>query len=378
MTTTVSDNYSFSFTKDNFLTLSSSGGGDYKFNPVDYVIPTQYVLPGMPDNLTNLIAEIPAPYLIITYDVLGSGNLGGHDCYRTYTLYTDVSFYNGTQIKGTEITASDNNPNVGGHINTGWISIPYSGNSAIYEIVFWQACSGDCGCIPRYIWGSISMSLRINVTILAVKYCTLSGTENIHSDFCYQYISNYMVANASTSSSSMQAIDTYLTDYCTTKYPTQGLSLFNDPNSVDPKDYNICACNMNQNDYLTFLESLKSQFPNLSIGSLRANCLLPACDLSTFKPQTLGGCPVPQCLNIVNINKSNIAGPVSVNQNADCTSIGINNTPGSPSTNYMPPPSPQSAKTVSNNAKIIIIVITVIVVVIIAIILIVVVFHKKK
>lgn len=381
MATTVSDSYSFSFVIDNFLTLSSSGGGDYKFTASDYNLPSHNVqmIPGMPDNLFTLIAEIPSPYLIITYDVSGSGNLGGHECYMTYTLYTDVSFYDGTQIKGTEITASDYAPNNGGQINTGWINIPYTGSSAMYNIVFWQACNGSgCGTCPSYIWGSIKMSLRVNVTIRAVEYCTLTGTENIHGDFCYNYISNYMVSNANSSSLYMQSIAKYLNEYCTTKYPTQGLSLFNDPNTVDAKDYNLCACNMNESDYLTFLESLKSQFPNLSIGSLRANCLLPACDISTFKPQSLGGCPVPQCLNIVNINKSDIAGPVTVNQNADCTSIGITNSPGAPSTDYIPPSPPQSTKSVSNTSKIIIIVVTVIVVVIIAIILIVVVFHKKK
>jgi len=379
MANKIPETYTFSFVIDNFLTLYTGGGGSYIFGANDYNIPSTYVLPGMPDNLTNLIALVPSQYLSLTFAFSGTGNLGGFDCDRQYTLYANVSFYNGERVENTLITQSSPNSNRGGYIDTGFITIPHTGSSALYQVTFYAACSGSgCGCVPAYIWGDIKMSMKVTVSIAMINYCTETGTENIYGDFCYNYIASYMVQNQKSSSPSMQGIATYLNEYCTTKYVNKGLSLFNSPNDIDNKDYNICACNMDKGDYMTFLQSVENQI-HVSLGSIAGQCLLPACKESSFQPGYLDGCPVPQCLNIVNINESNIAGPVSINESADCTQYDISNTIGAPpvSESYIPPaPAPQ--KTIESNAKIIVIVVVVVIVVIVIVIILVLVLHKKK
>jgi hypothetical protein len=181
-----------------------------------------------------------------------------------------------------------------------------------------------------------------------------------------------------------QQLSDALATYCQQKYPGKTLSIFNDPSSMDPKDYNLCACNMNDVYYTSFLESLDRMFPGLkaSLGSIRAQCLLPACSISSFKKTGLDNCPVPQCLEIANIDDSNIAGNVTVNQNANCKQYGITPQPPSPpgpSPGPMPPgPIPPGPAVSPWDKYKILIIISIVAVILIIIIIILLITQKKK
>lgn len=120
------------------------------------------------------------------------------------------------------------------------------------------------------------------------------------------FVSDYITKNGAN-----QETTTYMQQYCTQKYPTGGLSIFGELINTDPKDY--------QQFELTF----KNQFPSLNLGSIRPNCLLPACINSPFKNNELDNCPIPQRLEIVNIDNSDITGKVIINQNVNCSKYGI-------------------------------------------------------
>ena len=327
---------SFSITKNNFFNVATNGSGDYKFTGADFPLPNNIGTTGTLADLINMVGN----NITVSYDVHAVGNVSGHLCRCTYTLSVNASMYDGTRVQNIELANTPHESNDGRHIDTGWIGLGYSGPSLIYELASSQSKSGDgCGCAFESYggWKDIIISIRANVIVYAVQYCTASGQQNIHNDFCYHFMSDYITKNGST-----QEIDTYMKNYCSTKYPTQGLDIFNDPNNFDAKDYNICACNMNQSYYNTFLQSVESRFQNLDIGNLRANCLLPACVLSNFKSSNLDKClAVPPCLEIVEINNSSIVGPVTVNQNAQCQQMFIpGSKPGPPGPS--PGPSPAS------------------------------------
>jgi hypothetical protein len=162
-------------------------------------------------------------------------------------------------------------------------------------------------------------------------------------------------------------------DYCNRKYPNKGLSIFNQPVQIDKKDYEICACNMPEQDYDQFLTSLKKQFPKLDFGNIKPNCLLPACNISSFKPSNLDNCPVPQCLSIINVTDNNIAGPAVINSSVNCSKYGITGSGPVP-----PTPEPVAEESFLQKYKIYIIGILVIVLIIILIIVIIFIVKRKK
>lgn len=175
--------YSFSFQLNNFLTLNNDGSGSHIFPESSFNIPSHYVKPGMPNNLSGLVSTIPANYLFFNYHVSASGFVGGHQCFETYTLYNDLSLYNGGIIKKTPVVSTSPNPNNGGNINSGWVEIPYTGNSLPYQILFYQGCSGSGCIVPGCTtngWDNISISLQISVTILSNEFCA----QNPHLIFC--------------------------------------------------------------------------------------------------------------------------------------------------------------------------------------------------
>jgi hypothetical protein len=241
----------------------------------------------------------------------------------------------GTTTPSTAVVATSFDPGSGGPVNTDWVQFNYTGSSIITKISTDQICNesggGGCGCTfeKKGGWSGVTISLLVDVNINMVSYCTTPNQLNMHNDICYNFMSDYIVNNGAT-----QAITDYLSFYCATKYPNATLDLFN--TQFDQKDYNICACNLAQSNYDQFEQSIKSQFPSLDLGSIRPQCIFPPCVNSTFKGIELDNCPLPLCLQIVDIGQNNSAGNVTVNQNANCSQFGITNgsTPSQSSSKY--------------------------------------------
>ncbi|AUL77469.3 mg777 protein [Tupanvirus deep ocean] len=329
---------SFSIYKNNILNCDSHGNASASFGASDLPIPTG-VISGAPSNLHDLVSQVGANAVTMSYYAQANGKVSSHDCWATYTLYVQGRLSDGTSTSKIGITRTSNDPGKGGSVSTNWQALTTNTNAVITYLGSQEDCNGSgCGCKfeSKGGWDGVSISLRIDVTVDLMTYCTKG--QNIYQDMCYNYISDYITGVGPT-----QQISDYMATYCNTKYPSGTLSMFNDPTKMDSKDYQICACNMPDQDYQQFYQSIEGQFPNLDLGSIPANCLLPACVTSPFKSNKLNGCPIPQCLEIVNIDNSNIAGPVTVNQGANCTKYGIQpSPPGTPAAPGTLPPAPYS------------------------------------
>ncbi|MEM3062277.1 MAG: hypothetical protein QW303_01835 [Nitrososphaerota archaeon] len=312
--------YNFTIYKSNIL-LPDAHGNSF-INLSNYLFPTPPDL-RLPYNYLHYLHSLVKPsHIMLAYYVKATGEVAKHNCVATYTLYANAKLDDGTSINKIGIVQTSSNPDSGGPVNTDWVDLGYRGSGLIIELSTNEDCSGSgcfCGFEKSYGgWSKINISLRIDVSVDLLNYCTTPGTQNIYKDMCYDFISNYIVKNGAT-----QQINDYLEQYCTRKYPNGDLSIFDTKGTMDKKDYNICACNMSQNNYDQFEKSLKEHFPSLSLGSIRPQCLLPACIVSTFKNSKLDNCPVPQCFNLVDIDRSNIIGNVVINQSQDCSSYGI-------------------------------------------------------
>lgn len=170
-------------------------------------------------------------------------------------------------------------------------------------------------------WSGVNVSLRVHVEVNLSNYCTTMGKNYITGDICYNYMSGYLPSLTSQSPYKIsEATSNYLTNYCARQFPNGTLDLFNPNSNIDPKDYNICACNMGPQTYNEFKTSLTGEYPSLSIGTINPNCLFTPCLQSDFKPDQ---CPVPQCFNAVVMSGNDISGSVDINQSANCTSLGI-------------------------------------------------------
>ena len=316
---------------------------------------------------------VASTHISANYYVSASGSVTGHDCDATYTLYASGTVSSPTCTSNTNkinLHSTGRGIGGGGPVNSGWVLLLKNSVALINSLQTHEECTGSgCGCkFEKYGgWAGVSISLKIEVTVNLYNYCTTNNTKNIHDDICYNYMSNYINASALGPD---QHITDYMKQYCNTAYPKGGLSIFNQPISIDQKDYNICACNMPDEYYQQFEQSIKGQFPDLDLGSIRPNCLLPACVTSTFKNNELDNCPLPQCLDIVNINNSNIAaGKVSINQNQNCKQYGIGGTP-TPSPTPSPTPTPKTESFVEKHKWLIIgIIIAIIIIAIIIIII---------
>lgn len=107
------------------------------------------------------------------------------------------------------------------------------------------------------------------------------------------------------------------------KYPIGGLSIFNDPSNMDPKDYQICACNMPDYNYNQLEKSVKNKISGLDLDSISPNCLLPACMVSKFKYGSLEKCPIPLCLQYVTVDENNNVINIATNNDQNCKKFGI-------------------------------------------------------
>ncbi|AVL94091.1 hypothetical protein mvi_731 [Megavirus vitis] len=335
-------NYNFQIYLNDVVKTDSHGRSNITFNQDNILIPSPP--PGIPNKLKDLVQSVGPGSVSFTYYIAATGSVASHDCFCTYTMMVDINMIN-TQNQNKTTTgaigiwSTSHDPDNGGSVNSGWQRIASGVEDLITGLSSHEKSSGSgCWCAFEHYggWNNVRLSVRIDASVNLLNYCTSNGTNNIHGDMCYNYISDYITKNGAN-----QQITTYMQNYCSKKYPNDGLSIFNQPISIDKKDYNICACNMPDQYYQEFEQSIKNQFPSLDLGSIRPNCLLPACVTSAFKNNELNNCPIPQCLSIVDINNSNIAGPTTINQSQDCKQYGITpNSPPNPNPNPSPNPNP--------------------------------------
>lgn len=312
------------------MNCDAHGNGNVNIPTIS--IPTN-TINGIPNTLNELITTVGPDNIKISYYVLASGSVPDHECWGTYTLYIQGKLSDGTNTPQIAIANTNNDPKQGGNIYSGWQALAMNVSSLLLSLSSNEKCIGNgCGCPfdQKGGWSNVSVSLRIDVDVNLLNYCTISGTHNIYHNMCYNYLGNYLSNNdqtqtnqnqTQTTEKSNQQISSYLKEYCAQKYPNHNLSLFNDPQKMDPKDYQICACHMPDNNYVQFHESMIKHFPDLNLGTNSPNCLHPACYYSPFK--TDEKCAIPSCMNNINVDNNNQVTYAQPNRDADCGSIGI-------------------------------------------------------
>jgi len=321
--------YSFTINKNNVLVPDAYGNGSVVFTVDQLPIPITD-LAGLPQNLFGLINLVGPTNIKMAYYARAYGTVSSHACFATHTLYgfaglSDTQGKISTQTPNTGLASTSNNFDAGGYVDSGWQSLQYNGPLMISSFTSSDGCVGSCDPVFCQFatlggWKQMQISLRIDVTVTLLNYCLTPNQYNINSDLCYNYMSDYLNSGKNPPT---QEITDYLKNYCATKFPNKGLEIFNDESIIGVKDYNICACNMDDKYYNQFIQSLKGQFPAMNLGSIRPACLLPECVNSKFKNNQLDGCPIPQCFEVVNISNSGISGNVNINQNSNCATYGI-------------------------------------------------------
>lgn len=330
----------YTFTSESINKMGVNADGTNTSMPTVFAIPLNAISIGLPKYTSNLSFGPLAKYTTFIYSVKADGSVSSHGCDATHTIYITGTVAdpvgNQTQLNTIGLASTSKLPDAGAPVNTGWISLQYSGSFDLYNLHTWDHCEGTgCWCFfstgGLSGWSNITISVKVDVSIDLISYCT-SNPSNLYTDVCYNYLSDYIPKN-----SAPEIVSTALNSYCTNKYPGRGLDLFIG-STLDPKDLQMCACNMDTKYYDTFMTKIQDKFPSVSFGSLRSNCLLPACATSNFKGTDLSNCPVPQCLEIINLTDDNItAGNVTFNQSESCSQS--NGTPG-PSKTPMPTTSP--------------------------------------
>lgn len=199
-------------------------------------------------------------------------------------------------------------------------------------------------CDNSTLYTNASLWMKIEVTVNMYDWCTIMGKDNISNKFCYNFIGDYCTASPNGCDNN---ISTYLRDYCTRRYPYPDykLDIFNSPADLG-RDYNICACNMDPQNYTEYGTSLQNQFDPPAILSAPAPCVFPACKLSNFLPDSLQGCPGPTCVNAIILSGNTIEGdPKFEQENEDCYQYVSEG--NSPSTSNGPPSGSSDNKTTS-------------------------------
>lgn len=113
-------------------------------------------------------------------------------------------------------------------------------------------------------------------------------------------------------------------------------------------DVDLCACNLSSstvNDpdgtvlYNNFANEFYSNYPGFSGLEFLNKCLLPQCAQSKFKslPIPIGGCQVPQCINIINFENDGTFNnsTVNIDESAACVNITGKNVPVNPNNSDM-------------------------------------------
>lgn len=271
--------------------------------------------------LSDLINYVGSSYVSTTYMVGFKGTLNPSMCAsgcRAYVNVASVTSRSPSISDFSQIYSSANNITENSPVYTE-MPMDYDPDTITQ---LWQntSFSGDTKCFScdnSTLYSNASLWMKINVYVNMYDWCTVMGSDNIANNFCYNFIGKY----CSSSSLGCDAkISTYLQDYCsrTYPYPSNKLDIFNDPDKLG-NDYNICACNMDPLNYTEYGNSLQNNSDPPVAVAVPAQCVFPACKMSNFIPNSLGGCPGPTCVNAIVLSGNNIEGDPDFEQNnEDC------------------------------------------------------------
>ncbi len=124
---------------------------------------------------------------------------------------------------------------------------------------------------------------------------------------CYNFFTKYVQKNGLTDDLSRN-----ITSYCTSKFGGLG-DLLN--GNASSRDINICACNMNENQYENLNIQLNDEFPSFSILGIESKCSLPECSTSTFKK--INECKTQSCIAMKSFDNNGNFGCVSFQSTTD-------------------------------------------------------------
>ena len=241
-----SENISFNIYNYNCNIPNPSGDSEYIVRKTDLVIPKGTIEYG-PEYLEDLYNLVGPTNIFLTYYLSVSGYVTQHECFATHMLNSNMEFIDGS-TSNSVIAKTPNEPTKPENINPIWNRITRNSN-LLKSIKTYSSCFGD-GCKCKFEgfggWDKVRISLKIDVEVNFLKFCTTDS--NVYHDSCYYYLGNKIA----TSGGPTYDITQYLQRYCRNKYPDQDLSMFNDPTQVDPKDYQLCACNMSSDKYKLF------------------------------------------------------------------------------------------------------------------------------
>lgn len=306
--------------------------GSVSFTNSSWMLPNEAQVNGM-RTLQDLISTLTSKYVTTNYYVGWSGDMYPTRCGCTTYLQAQPT---GTSSIGqwqTVFSLVDGRYTTGPP-NPSVLYVPLSMPSPTDVLMNLNQRTtfndGNCHTCPNsQLYTGTFLYAYVDVTVNMYDYCTISGSNNIYIDNCYNFIGDYCQANSGCDS----YITSYLIGYCSNKYPDAQLDIFN--TNFNSKDYNICGCNMPTSEYDAYEKSLTdSTTPPLQLTN-PDQCYFPACKSSTFMPYNLLGCPGAQCVNAVLLNNNVLAGPVTVNQNdPNCQQYTstVNSPPGSPNT----------------------------------------------
>jgi len=269
----------------------------------------------LPKNLQELLNIINDKYVSYGAYVNASGNIANHDCWQYNDLMVDG--YTDEKEGTVAVARTEYGPSSGGPVqqcsgtysrfnNECWKNL-YSGKKILKKLTTFNHFVSGSGCsfFPKGGWSDITVSLLMFVNVNVVEYCTEPGMNNIGSDFCFDLMENYF----SQKGSAIEGPTTrYIEDYCQRNIPDGNLS------SASTVNKKICACNMPNPSYDVYKSAVKN------VSGVQVKCYLNDCLNSHFKPAILNKCPLPQCLQVVNIDRSTIPN-LNVKQNADCVNI---------------------------------------------------------
>lgn len=208
--------YRFYIIKNNIITLNANGDSIIKIEPNDLIIPQN--IKGLPYNLQSLVSFVGPSNINITYYVMAYGSASKHSYVATYILYAYAVLLDKSVTPKSLIAKTVNDANIGSPINTGWISLNYNGPQLISTLHISNICDdggngSKCACIfqKQGGWSGTTISLRVDVSVNLLNFCTKEGTENIYYDMCYDFINGYVNGFGSGTN---EQIDNYIKEYC--------------------------------------------------------------------------------------------------------------------------------------------------------------------
>jgi hypothetical protein len=161
-------------------------------------------------------------------------------------------------------------------------------------------------------WQNVSVTVIYEITTNMLSYCSI-GRNLTTNQGCYNYFSNTISSGKGT-----EQMSRVMQDYCSRNLAGKSLADFLPGSTLDPKDQAVCACNMPSSMYSTMRSSVTGLDPRVATLPTADMCLFGPCASSQFKPISSKGCPLPNCLQIININNSNFVGEVNIDQSAEC------------------------------------------------------------